>query len=101
VVRELGSDDAKQPWFLLLRFLDSPLTIWLSLLLVGLVVSDWSLSLLWTCEPVILGVAALLGDQLSLGSNKVQRAVILGMSALLGDLFFPGGIWVWRAVGQP
>ena len=78
VVRELGSDDAKQPWFLLLRFLDSPLTIWLSLLLVGLVVSDWSLSLLWTCEPVILG-----------------------MSALLGDLFFPGGIWVWRAVGQP
>ena len=46
-------------------------------MLVDLAVSDWSLSLLWACEPAIFGVAALLGDQLS-----------------------PGGIWVWGVVGQ-
>jgi hypothetical protein len=31
-----------------------PLTILFSLLLTGLAVSDWSLSLLWACDPVIL-----------------------------------------------
>jgi len=40
VVGELGSDDAKWPWFLLLRFLSLPLAICLSLVLVGLSVSD-------------------------------------------------------------
>jgi hypothetical protein len=35
-VGELGSDDAKSPWFLLLMFLPWPLTIWLSLVLPGL-----------------------------------------------------------------
>jgi hypothetical protein len=30
VVEELGSDDAKHPWFLLLRFVCLPLAIWLS-----------------------------------------------------------------------
>ena len=43
VVEELGSDDAKQPWFLLVKFLCLPLTILLSLMLVGLAVSDWNL----------------------------------------------------------
>jgi len=46
VVGELGSDDAKWPWLLLLKFLYLPLTIWLSLVLAGLAVSDSGLPLL-------------------------------------------------------
>lgn len=45
VVRELGSNDAKKPCFLLLMFLSLPLVIWLFLVLVGLALSAWSLSL--------------------------------------------------------
>jgi hypothetical protein len=37
------------PWFLLVKFLYLPFTIWLSLVLDGLAVSGWSLSLLWVC----------------------------------------------------
>jgi len=44
-------------------------------MLVGLAVSDWSLSLLWACEPVTLGVRAFLQDQLSLGRFGVWRAM--------------------------
>jgi hypothetical protein len=52
MVRELGSDDASYPWFLLLIFLCLPFTIWLSLVLPVLTFSDWSLSLLrsWVCQ---------------------------------------------------
>jgi hypothetical protein len=46
VVRELGSDDAKWPWFLLLMSLHLPLDIWLSLVLPGLADSDCGLSFL-------------------------------------------------------
>jgi hypothetical protein len=46
VVGELGSDGAKWHWFLLLIFLSLPLAIWLSLVLTGFAVSDWSLPLL-------------------------------------------------------
>jgi len=46
VVGKLGSDDAKWPWFLLLRFLHFPLTIWLFLVLAGFAVSDSGLTLL-------------------------------------------------------
>jgi hypothetical protein len=46
MVRELGSDDAKSPWFLLLMFLHLPSAIWLSLVLPALTTSDWSLSFL-------------------------------------------------------
>ena len=46
VMVELGSDDAKQPWFLLLMFLCLSLAIWLTLVLAGLAVSDLGLSLL-------------------------------------------------------
>ena len=52
-------------------FLPLPLTIWLSLVLAGLAVSDCGLSLLQAC-----------------------------VSVLLGDQFSLGGIWVWRAVAQ-
>jgi hypothetical protein len=45
-VGELSSDDAKSSWFLLFMFLCLPLAIWLSLALVGLAVSDFSLALL-------------------------------------------------------
>ena len=48
-----------------------PFAIWLSMVLAGLAVSDFSLSLLQAC------VSVLLGDQLS-----------------------PGSIWVWRTVAQ-
>ena len=44
VVRELGSDDAKVYWLLLLMFLCLPLTTWLYLVLAGLGVSVWSLT---------------------------------------------------------
>ena len=56
-----------------------PLAMWLSLVLVGLAVFDWSLSLLWAYESVILGVSPLLGDQLSLGQIFVWRALSLGL----------------------
>ena len=56
VVGELGSDDVNLSLFLLLCFLYLHLSIWLSLVLVGLALSDRSFSLLCSCEPVILGV---------------------------------------------
>ena len=71
MVVEVGSDDAMWPWFLFLMFLPLPFTIWLSLVLAGLAVSDCGLSLLQAC-----------------------------VSELLGDQFSPGGIWVWTAVVQ-
>ena len=52
-------------------FLPLPLTIWLSLVLAGLAISDCALPLLQAC-----------------------------VSELLGDQFSLGGIWVWRAVAQ-
>ena len=68
---ELGSDDAKQPWFLLVRFFHLPFAIWLFLMLVGLAVSGLSLTLLWACKPV----SVLLGSQLSSGRTCVQGTV--------------------------
>jgi hypothetical protein len=41
----LRSDDDEWPWFLLVRFLRLPFAIWLSLELVVIVVSGWSLIL--------------------------------------------------------
>ena len=69
VVDDLDSEDANWPWFLLLMFLPLHLAIWLSLVLVGLAVSDYGFSLL-------------------------QHYV----SVLPGDQFFKGGIWVLKAV---
>ena len=71
VLGELGSGDAKQPWFLLVTFLHLPLAIWLSLVLDGLAVSGWSFSFLCVCQPV----TAFLGDQLSPGETCIQRGV--------------------------
>ena len=71
VVGQVYMHDAKKSWFLLFMFLPLPLAIWLSLVLAVLAVSDCDLSLLQAC-----------------------------VSVLLGDQFSPGGIWVWRAVGQ-
>ena len=48
VLEEFISNDAKQLCFLL-SFLCLLFAIWWSLLLVGLAVSGWSLSLLWAC----------------------------------------------------
>ena len=45
VVGELGSDVAMWPWFQLVGFLCFPFAIWLSLVLVGIVVSGWSVFL--------------------------------------------------------
>jgi hypothetical protein len=61
VVGELGSDVAKSPWFLLVRFSGLLFVIQLTLVWIGLAVCDWSLSLLLACKPVILGVPAFLG----------------------------------------
>jgi hypothetical protein len=55
IVEKLVSDDSNYPWFLLLMFLPLPLTIWLSLLLAGLAVSDCGLSLLQAHVSVLLG----------------------------------------------
>jgi hypothetical protein len=71
VVGELGSNDAKYLWFLLLMFLLLPLTIWISLVLSGLAISGCRLTLLQAC------VSVLQGDQLS-----------------------PSGIWIWSTVVQ-
>lgn len=71
LVRKLVSDDVMYPWFLLGTFLCLPFHIWLSLVLVGLAVSDSNMSLLSSCKPV----AALLRDQLSPGKTSAQRAV--------------------------
>ena len=46
VVGELDSDDAHIYWLLLLMVLHLPLTIWISLVFVGLGDFVWSLSLL-------------------------------------------------------
>ena len=43
MVGNLDSDGAREPWFLLLMFLPLILIIWLSLMLVGLGVSDCGL----------------------------------------------------------
>ena len=56
MVGELGSDDAKQAWFLLLIFLCLPFTIWLSLVLAVLAFSDCGLFVLQACVSVLLGV---------------------------------------------
>jgi hypothetical protein len=69
VVGELGSHDAKYSWFLLLMFLCLPFAICLSVMLAGLAVSDFGLSLLQVC-----------------------------VSALLENHLSPGGIWVWRTL---
>jgi hypothetical protein len=42
----LGSDDGELSWFLLVRFLRLPFTIWQSLKLGVIVVSGWSFFLL-------------------------------------------------------
>jgi hypothetical protein len=47
VVGKLGSESANWPWTVLCMFLSLPLTIWLSLFLPGLVLSDLSPP----CEP--------------------------------------------------
>lgn len=50
-------------------------------MLVGLTVSEWNLSLLWACKPVILEVRAFLGDQLSgqvLGLKGYGTALAVG-----------------------
>jgi hypothetical protein len=52
ITSELGSDVDKKHWFLLLMFLCLPLAIWLYLMLTGLPLSDWNLSLLLTYDPV-------------------------------------------------
>jgi hypothetical protein len=46
IVGVLGSDDAQCSWFLLVRVLHLPFTIWKSLVLDILGVSGWSLILL-------------------------------------------------------
>ena len=43
------------------KALKLPLAIWLYLVLVGPLVSDWSLPLLWAYKPMVLGVSALQG----------------------------------------
>jgi hypothetical protein len=52
----MGSDYAKQPWFLLLMFSTLLFAIWLSLVLAGFAVSDYGLSLLQACVSVLLGM---------------------------------------------
>jgi hypothetical protein len=74
MVGELDSDDTKYLWFLLIKFLCFFLLsgyLWCYLLLLVLTAACSS------CDPVNLGVSALLGDQ-----------------------FFLNWIWVWRAVSQ-
>jgi hypothetical protein len=54
-------------------FLNLPFATWLSLVLAGLAVIDFGLSLLQACESVLLG------DQLSLGGIWIWRAVVQGL----------------------
>lgn len=68
-------NNGKQSWFLFLRFLSFSLAIWLSQILVGLALSDGSLSLLCVCDAVIFSIRALLGDQFSTDRLCVQRTV--------------------------
>ena len=70
LVGKLGSDDARYSCFLLVKLLCLPFSFWFSLVLVGLAVSNWSLSLLWACKHV----SALQGDQFSSSRTCIQRA---------------------------
>ena len=85
---KLDIDVAKQPCFLVLRFLCLSLTIWLSLLLVGLPVSDLSLFLLLAYKPMILVVSALLGRPVLSKWDLSQR---FGPALALGSRRRPEG----------
>ena len=80
VVGELGFDDAHIYWLLLLMVLHLPLTIWLSLVLVGLGDSVWSLpllSLVWfrsSGRSVALTVSDHLWGLPTGGSSEGQRS---------------------------
>ena len=104
------SDGAKEPWFLLLMFLCLPPTIWLSLVLPALDISDWSLSFLWSwlcqnssessclCDPVILGSCdpEILGVSELLGVKLTQRPWDPCVTKLLGS-WDP---WCFRVCGS-
>ena len=84
VVGELGADDTKKPWFLLLVFLPLPLAIWLSLVLAGLAICD---SVLYLLQGY---VSVLLVDQFFLGRIKVGRAVAQGqLQGAVGNWKYP------------
>jgi hypothetical protein len=133
MVGDLDSDDAKQPWFLLIMFLHLPLAIWLSLVLADLAVFDCGLSLPCFSTPGRPGLirwnlgmescctGSALGHRWKLKGScprlflhscvlmvlgRSHRAevevspLLSGMSALLGYQLSSGGIWVWRAVEQ-
>ena len=70
MVEELGFDEDKWPWFLLLMFLPLPFTIWLSLIFTDFPVSVLSL--------LQASVTVLLRDQFSLGGIQLWRAVVQG-----------------------
>jgi len=54
LVGDLGSDDAKQSWFLWLQFILFLLVIWLCLVLAVLAVSNSGLTFLWACVPALV-----------------------------------------------
>jgi hypothetical protein len=53
-----------------------------------------------SCPRLLLGSCVLKALGRSLGANVVFLPVLSGVSALLGDQLSPGQIWVWRTVAQ-
>ena len=78
VIGKLGSDDAHIYWLLLLMVLCLPLTIWLSLVFVGLGDSVWSFPLFSLCcfrssvRPEALAIADHLWGLPTGGSSEGQ-----------------------------
>ena len=78
---ELVWDDAVSSWLLLVIFLCLSSSICLPLVLVGPIVSGWSLSFLWACKPI----SAPLEDQLSPGTEGCGISKILGADGAWKD----------------
>ena len=81
------------------------LVIWLILVLVGLAVSDWSLSCLWACEPVILGVSAILGIPTVSWAGFESRDLWDSLSSWAQMVYYcalctPGLVPLWTVFGM-
>ena len=62
--------------------------------------SGYRLKLEEFCVRLLLGSCVLRALGGSLGTEVVIIPMLSGVSALLGDQLSPGMIWVWRAIAQ-
>ena len=88
-MEELGLDGAMLPWFLLVMFLYLPFAICLSLVLAGLAVSDYGLSVLQAYVSVLLGFLFSLCTQVCRHSWETSSLVVVFVYVALGSQASP------------